>query len=438
VRGSQFENVGLKVDVVDASRLGIVNSTFSPPLEAATLTVQPPVCGTNVAGERVCDERAQCAPALGGGVQCACIGEGLRYKPGFPEDGRRCEQGSKISSILESDVLSINVKKPGSYGRPLRLSVRAEGETPFLIEGAAEFTLLLRGGARSGPLTLAMDEPIASVFGQQIMWSAAGPPGARNADLDGNALKYSESKRLEFDIHMNCTIGSGQCAADGEVIETVFMLSALASADGENKALKSQVSIRTLVEAVPSCSRSTAKLTHSGGALTPLTPQVQVEIGLVDVDGLLIGISMPRTTIRWSLTTQPSNELSFAPARSKGGDSLLGEIPLRGRSDAGEYELVVTLEEGWDEATGKETTCVIQRETVTVVSVCGLGEFRNKTDASDLGECSKCAPGYFSSGGGVVTCSPCRPGAPDRKLAVECATAHACRCPRGCCRNELA
>ena len=97
-------------------------------------------------------------------MQCACAGAGLQYRPGVPEDSRRCQQDAKLSSTLESDVLSITVKKPGNYGRSLPLNVRAEGEAPFLIESGGNCTLL-RGGTRSGPLVLNTDQPVTSAFG---------------------------------------------------------------------------------------------------------------------------------------------------------------------------------------------------------------------------------------------------------------------------------
>ncbi len=60
--------------------------------------------------------------------------------------------------------------------------------------------------------------------------------------------------------------------------------------------------------------------------------------------------------------------LSFAPTRLKGADSLSGEIPSSRRSDPGVYQLVVIIDEGWNEATGNETACVILSETVTIAS----------------------------------------------------------------------
>ena len=124
VRGCSVTN--LPIESFDGSRpLGIVNSTFEPPPAGSLKTVQAPSCGAVVAGERVCDERARCDSFATGGVVCACVGAGLRYKAGVPKDGRRCEQDAKLSSVLESESVFVAVTKPGVQTGHLRLVTRA-------------------------------------------------------------------------------------------------------------------------------------------------------------------------------------------------------------------------------------------------------------------------------------------------------------------------
>jgi hypothetical protein len=359
VRGSRFENVGLKVDAADASRLGIVNSTFSPPLEAAILTVQPPVCGTNVAGERVCDERAQCAPALGGGVQCSCIGEGLRYKPGFPEDGRRCQQDARLSSTLESDVLYTTVKKPGNYGRPLRLNVHAEGEAPFLVISAANCTLL-RGGTPSGQLALATDEPVASAFGQQIVWTK-DPPGSRNVSLDGNALTYDSSTLLDFDVRMNCTVGGGECAADGDVIETVLELS---SAFGGSR-MSTKVTIKTAVVALVSCDNTKVRIVQDGrelnGDVVPSGSALSVHLAARDVDGLNVTASRAQLELTWG---EMAVEFQRQRDGEHGSNEYIAFLPTNRQSTVSGLALVVTLLGGWSQSGGENGHCRLLERTI--------------------------------------------------------------------------
>jgi hypothetical protein len=104
---------------VSESKLGIVNSTFSPALDSSVKTIGPPKCSAAVASDvPMCDKRASCEPVATGGVRCRCVGNGtangLRYKPGWPEDGQRCEQGDSLRAVLQSESFSIAVTKPGT------------------------------------------------------------------------------------------------------------------------------------------------------------------------------------------------------------------------------------------------------------------------------------------------------------------------------------
>jgi hypothetical protein len=144
LRGCVVLDLAISTSVA-ANAIGVVNSTFDPPLDDSVQAIgtrNQATCAVPIAGQpNLCDPRANCVNLPSGGVQCECVGA-VRYKTGVPEDGRQCEQDAKLSSMLESDVLPIDVRKPGSYGRLLRLSVRAEGEAPFLVVGAANCTLV--------------------------------------------------------------------------------------------------------------------------------------------------------------------------------------------------------------------------------------------------------------------------------------------------------
>jgi hypothetical protein len=100
--------------------------------------------------------------------------------------------------------------------------------------------------------------------------------------------KFSEQISHKLKLRLN----SSECptdmelASDGQHIQ--YVLNFEGEGDGGNKTLESRVTIIALVEAVPSCSRSKAGLTHLSGDLTPSTPQLQVEIQLVDIDGACV------------------------------------------------------------------------------------------------------------------------------------------------------
>jgi hypothetical protein len=294
-------------------------------------------------------------------VQCACAGAGLQYRPGVPEDGRRCQQDAKLSSTLESDVLSITDKKPGNYGRSLRLNVRAEGEAPFLIESGGNCTLL-RGGTRSGPLVLNTDQRVTSAFGQLIVWTTSAP-GARNASVDGNALRFAESTLLDFDVRMNCTVGSGdtgECAADGDVIETVLTLS---SASGGDR-VSTQVTIKTTVVALVSCENTQVRITQDGyaldGDLVPAGSALHVHLAAKDADGLNVTISRAELDLQWD---GMAVEFHWQRDDERGSNEYVAILPTDLHSTGGGHTLVVTLFGGWS---SNVTTCVLLSRAIEV------------------------------------------------------------------------
>jgi hypothetical protein len=145
VRGCEVTNLTLK----SASLVGAVNSTFDPPLQPAQ-AVQPAngsgTCAMELAGERLCDPRAVCKGLTKGGVRCSCVGAGLRYKPGVPEDGQQCQQDASMRAVLESESVSIDVAKPGSLtNRTLVLIVEAHGEAALNVSFKVFFTRKVAG-----------------------------------------------------------------------------------------------------------------------------------------------------------------------------------------------------------------------------------------------------------------------------------------------------
>jgi hypothetical protein len=89
LRGCTGSNVLIDSKVTEG-RLGIVDSIFEPALGASLQYIAPPTCGTEVAGQRMCDPRAACKLRPSGGVECQCIGEDIGPLPGVRDDGSRC------------------------------------------------------------------------------------------------------------------------------------------------------------------------------------------------------------------------------------------------------------------------------------------------------------------------------------------------------------
>jgi hypothetical protein len=366
--GSKFENVGLKADDVDASRLGIVNSTFSPPLEATTLTVQPPVCGTNVAGERVCDQRAQCMRAPSGGVECACIGVGLRYKPGYPEDGRRCEQLPRLHAVLSTTSLALTVRKLGVHRDPhaamVQLTTAVEGEmglnTSFRvnvsrIEGTSRI-------AHTFNDSIAIDKPSLSVFGMHLDWDAP-PAQQRQVDLDGNAYKYRETEEHSFRARFECGAGS-ICAADGDTISLDILY------ESASKWVEaSLVHIVGTVESVPSCSRTGVTIEPSETSL-PHSAPITLSFSAVDCDAMPINVMHVDFDVQWD-----GRSVAYERERGSEGSEYISTIPnAPTRRDPGPHTIVVALRKALDESAGPVDRCVIFTRTVLLRCASGTVE----------------------------------------------------------------
>ena len=73
----------------NTTRLGIVNSTFDPPMQTAA-SVLFPDCSAHVAGIEMCDRNAKCTPGETGGVDCSCEANGLLEAAGEKTLGRSC------------------------------------------------------------------------------------------------------------------------------------------------------------------------------------------------------------------------------------------------------------------------------------------------------------------------------------------------------------
>jgi hypothetical protein len=386
IHGSTFVNLPIEpcsdpsYAKFERGTLGIVNSTFEPPLASSVVTVQPPDCGMIAAGERVCDQRARCEAAPSGGVRCLCVDRDalLRYKPGVPEDGRQCEQDASLRAVLESESVSVDVAKPGSLAnRPLTLVVEAHGETELTVafhvamtrrEAGSEVVIVANGSIR-------VDQPSISAFGHHVEWKRKlPPPGTWKADLDANRLKYATTQRHDFTVRLACDRGEQSCAADGDIISTTVQL-----VSPQDIHLKShEVTIQTRVVALASCNHSVAAIMQSEGSLKTAVPVkdslvmdaalVFVDLRVVDADGIPIYVSLPKAVVLWGREEGPRDQV--APTKPAEGGSrsnrLTASIEARLRSMPGTYLLQVVLMDAWNEALGAVGECVLLKQIVRV------------------------------------------------------------------------
>jgi hypothetical protein len=364
IRGCTFENVRIGVaDGVTARRIGAVDSTFSPALDPSIPTVQPTsesgACAVELAGELLCDTRALCEGMPAGGVRCSCVGAGLRYKPGVPEDGRQCEQDAKLSAKLESQSLAISVSKPSNRtNQTMQLIVEAEGEAELTLAFHATMTRESREASYNESVRI--DQPLVSAFGHHIEWKQLPPSATWLADLDGNKLKFVDTKRYEFGVHLACESDQQSCAADGDLITTVLQL----GSQGTSGRLRSEVTLQTRVEALVSCNDTAAWVTSSGLDLTDGTilaeSSVEVRLRAVDVDGL--DTKFTRAEIFLNLTDANRRESKFPFNTEIGSNAYTTVVAGAWTKEPGRYTLVVSVPK-WP--TG---SCEILRRSITVTA----------------------------------------------------------------------
>jgi hypothetical protein len=337
--------------------LGVVNSTFEPPLAASVTTVQPPDCSVAVAGERMCDQRAHCVAVPSGGVQCSCIGSGLRYKSGMPEDGRQCEQDTSLRAVLESELVTVDVTKPGKLtNRTLTLVVNAHGETDLAVAFDVSMTRFEASSrvevAANGSLHL--NQSSMSAFGQHIEWKQQ-PPATWHASLDGSKLKFADSTRHEFTVRLECDLGKPNCAADGDVITTVVQL-----ASAKESHLRSEVRVVTQVQSLLSClhTRATTRVEPDSESVA-IASSIRVHVFASDVDNLPMGFTRADINLVFGGRSVPVQW-------SRGSNHYVAELPAELTSQPGLYTLVISANNALMNKTGSVESCELLHRAITV------------------------------------------------------------------------
>jgi hypothetical protein len=291
------------------------------------------------------------------GVQCSCVGNGLRYKPGVPEDGRQCEQGASLRAVLESESVTIAVAKPGSLAnRTLTLIAEAHGEAELNITFGVSMT---RFEASSGAVTAAngsisIDQPTISAFGLHIEWKQLPPAATWRADLDGSQLKFADTSRHEFALRLACDRGEQSCAADGDVITTVVQITSQ-----QDYRLRSEVRLLSQVQSLLSCvhTRATIILKPESESVRISTP-IRVQLFAKDVDNLPMSFTRAEISLVFGGRNVPVQW-------SRGSNEYVADVPAELAVQPGLYDLVVSASSAWNE-TGPVTSCTLLRCTITV------------------------------------------------------------------------
>ncbi len=338
VRGCRAVNLTVEQDPSASMRLGIVNSTFSPPLDSELRLLGPSdeTCSEPISVEaakavwndtdgRLCDPRATCSPGPSGGVQCACRGE---VSEGNERgDGSRCLRPLAVAATLATRTVTMTLTKPTLVNESLQVSVQADGEAKFTGTYTGRSVLVRRNGDRA-------DFPSEQV----ISWSR----DSVTVPLDAKAGVFTSRIIREFTVRLECARDAHAqlCPADGDTIETSITFSSTTDASVYDTAL-----LRSEVEATPSCSWTTVRLTPDGGVLPHNAPDLAVMVMLADVDGFPINFTDPDgLQVSWTGPGAPGGTTTVPLTRTEARSNVLrSRVPREYRSVPGRYTLNVSM-----------------------------------------------------------------------------------------------
>jgi hypothetical protein len=354
VRGSTVTNLTLK----SVPLVGAVNSSFEPPLIPSQAVQPQPGCGVVLAGERLCDPRARCVQAQLGGVECACMANGLQDADGSLRNGRRCMQDAQIRMQVQAESFTMRVQKPSILGRGRRVQtvLQAEGEHALRVGYSMRATCtsalggaILTGVSNASKTWEQLHSTTYSFNGLRMAWDR--PPSAdTELDLDANATRFAATKTFVVVFTADCD-GARPCTQDGDTFETVLTV----AAQSDPTELRSTVIITTVVESLLSCKHSTAYVELD---VVPRSTPIHLIVSAIDVDNL--PISFTRAEI-FCVFGDRSIPLQW----SRGSSEYIAAVPAELTAQPGVYDLVVTIHNAWNE-TGPATSCELLRRRITV------------------------------------------------------------------------
>jgi len=338
---------------VAGGNLGIVDSTFAPALGSSLQSIAPPACGTEVAGQRMCDPRARCTHGQSGGVECQCKGEGVEPHAGVRDDGSHCATIVSLEADVAARAVQFVLLKPGKHPDPLKLHAIATGDAGFNVTYSRSTVL-----RRDGSAVAQSDDGLhARVFGLSFEWVSLQPRAVASMALDAAKNKYSTTVEDVFRLSLQCApnatgglAGNGtNCPQDGDVIETT--ISVTQQAGNVTLRVASEVQISTAVQAAISCERTkpTVRVVANTdlNSILPAAP-LSVYLLAMDMDDQSIRFSRAEVVLTWDGVAVPFDWV-------RGLNKYTWEIPPN--RPPGQHEIFVNLE---------GSNCTLLRLTVTV------------------------------------------------------------------------
>jgi hypothetical protein len=286
----------------------------------------------------------------------------------MPEDGRRCEQDPRLRATLSSKSLTLTARKLGPYNDSrsdwVRLTATAEGEEALNTSFGVNVTRIdaMSRNANASSNSVASDQKSLSAFGLHLDWDTP-PARQRQAKLNGNAYKYSDTVQHGFRARFECATGS-VCAADGDTISFEISYSSPAI-DGIEASV---VQIVGTVQSVPSCSRTDATIDPSEASL-PHSAPITLSFTAVDCDAMPINTMLVDFDVQWDGQPVPCER-----DRRGNGSQYVSTIPDSMPRKPGPHTIVVALLNALNESTGPVDRCVIFRRTVLLRCASGTVE----------------------------------------------------------------
>jgi hypothetical protein len=373
VRGCVGRNVTIDATTLHPT-VAVVNSTFEPPLNPHVPGADSiNFCRAVVAGSIVCDPRARCEAGLGGGVKCECVGayiggsslstlpdSVLRYAPDNIEDGRQCEQDPRLVASVQSEAVSLSLRKPGTAGKWFKLKVEALGERALTVTCNTTMERLDRfGQIINTQHGLSIGQPSLSWFGQHLEWQGGEEWRALpewSAMLDGASFKYSDLKESLFTLRLQCENGS-ECVADGEQIRMTIQVDSPIG-------IHTSTTVLTTVESLVSCSRSLVLMSNDSSLFTD-TDLLEIHLYAVDVDGLGICVSVPSAVLLWGAGDSAVERI--VPSKpQKDSNHFVLSVPLDLRSVPGTYFLRLVLNGAWNETRNGTDQCILVDRVISI------------------------------------------------------------------------
>ncbi len=252
VRGCKVTNLTPK----SLGLIGVVNSTFDPPLDPSQAVHPNPGCGTQVAGEALCDPRAFCVTKKGGGVECACAGKGLKDEDGSHPDGRYCSQDTQIQMLAQTESFTLQLQKPSrvaaNNSKRVEIVLQAQGESALRV-GYTMHVALNRPDKEAWSRSNASLEwnyeyleNSTFSFGDFRMAFDRPPSDDAALDLDKTLQRFSATTTFLLELSADCH-GEAPCVMDGDTFHVVVT--------GIVDTLRSAVRITSVVESLLSCER---------------------------------------------------------------------------------------------------------------------------------------------------------------------------------------